>query len=140
MLFDWVIQGNTSYRQKLWLGKLAPTLDVSPMSTRETVRGPAREDVVTIRPRAYCRLKLSTRASMLEAFEMRAKLEIHPVKTVFGEVTSEKLSELRGRLEQMDGVHQDHRFIYPNLAENSAEAVAALRRHLVRGKRFPTLV
>lgn len=102
VLVDWIIEGRIGYGEKLSLRELAATLGVSTMPVREAVRRLAVEDVVAIKPRSNCYVKLPTRSSMLEAFEIREVLEIHAVKTTYSTVPTERLSDLRRYLEHMD--------------------------------------
>jgi DNA-binding GntR family transcriptional regulator len=196
VLVDRIIEGRIGYGEKLSLRRLARALNVSTMPVREAVRRLAMEDVVTIKPRSNCYIKLPTRASMQEAFEMREMLESYSVEKIFSTVTLEELSGLRRYLDEMDRtlptgnrdsrmreyvrwdqlfhqelcmlagnsyllrmyrmnmlhlnialtfragaepdmdqVNEDHRSIFRHLANNSREAVDALRRHLHQCKR-----
>jgi len=100
-LADKILEGEIGYGERLNIREIADLLNVSTMPVREALRRLSLENVVTIKPRSNCVVKIPTRRSMLEAFEAREMIEKHAVSKIYQVVTAEHLVNLRGYLEQM---------------------------------------
>jgi DNA-binding GntR family transcriptional regulator len=100
-LTDKILEGEIGYGERLNIREIADLLKVSTMPVREALRRLSLENVVTIKPRSTCVVKVPTRRSMLEAFEVREMIEEHAVSRIFPGVTAANLVNLRQYLEQM---------------------------------------
>jgi len=100
-LTDKILEGEVGYGERLNIREIADLLKVSTMPVREALRRLSLENVVTIKPRSNCVVKIPTRRSMLEAFEVREMIEEHAVSRIYSVVTAAKLVNLRQYLEQM---------------------------------------
>ncbi len=101
-LTDKIIGGEIGYGEKLSIRKVARAFNVSTMPVREAIRRLEMEDVVAIKPRSNCVVKVPTRSSMLAAFEMRELLEVHAAEKIYPTVTPEELLDMKDYLQQMD--------------------------------------
>jgi DNA-binding GntR family transcriptional regulator len=100
-LADKILEGEISYGERLNIREIADLLNVSTMPVREALRRLSLENVVTIKPRSNCVVKIPTRRSMLEAFEAREMIEEHAVSKIYPIITAARLGNLRGYLEHM---------------------------------------
>jgi len=100
-LTDKILEGEIGYGERLNIREIADLLHVSTMPVREALRRLSLENVVTIKPRSNCLVKIPTRRSMLEAFEAREMIEVHAVTKIYPGITSESLGNLGHYLEQM---------------------------------------
>ncbi len=100
-LADKILEGEIGYGERLNIREIADLLNVSTMPVREALRRLSLENVVTIKPRSNCVVKIPTRRSMLEAFEAREMIEEHAVNRIYPVVTAANLVNLRRYLEQM---------------------------------------
>jgi len=96
-----ILEGEIGYGERLNIREIADLLHVSTMPVREALRRLSLEDVVTIKPRSNCVVKVPTRRSMLEAFEAREMIEVHAVTKIYAVVTDRNLENLIHYLEQM---------------------------------------
>jgi DNA-binding GntR family transcriptional regulator len=72
-----IIEGGIGYGETLNIKQIASKLSVSPMPVREAVKRLENEGIVTIKPRSTCLVKEPTKASILNAMELREILEIY---------------------------------------------------------------
>jgi len=96
-----ILEGEIGYGERLNIREIADLLRVSTMPVREALRRLSIENVVTIKPRSNCVVKIPTRRSMLAAFEAREMIEVHAVTRIYPSVTAGSLGNLGHYLEQM---------------------------------------
>jgi DNA-binding GntR family transcriptional regulator len=83
-----IIEGGIGYGETLNIKQIASRLSVSPMPVREAIKRLENEGIVTIKPRSTCLVKEPTKASILNAMELREILETYSVsKRASGEST-----------------------------------------------------
>lgn len=97
-----ILEGQIVYGEKLNMRELAELLHVSTMPVREALIRLSLENVVTIKPRSTCVVKIPTRKSMLEAFEIREIIELQALGKIWREITSGELGDLEDYLSRMD--------------------------------------
>lgn len=100
-LADKILEGEIGYGERLNLRQIADLLHVSTMPVREAFIRLSLENVITIKPRSTCVVKVPTRRSMLEAFEIREIIELHAVNKVWRTVAKDELEDLEYDLSQM---------------------------------------
>jgi len=103
-LSDRIIEGAIQYGQNLNIKEIAETLKVSTMPVREAVKRMEMEGVVRITPRSNCCVRIPTKKSILDAFEMRQLIEIHSLSKVYRSVKRADLQDLTGIIERMDSI------------------------------------
>ncbi len=70
-----IIEGGIGYGETLNIKQIATRLSVSPMPVREAIKRLENEGIVQIKPRSTCLVKEPTKASILNAMELREILE-----------------------------------------------------------------
>jgi DNA-binding GntR family transcriptional regulator len=93
-LCNQIIEGKITYGEKLSLKRISEQLKVSTMPVRDALKKLEMENVVQINPRSHCIVKVPTKKSILDAFEMRRLLELRVVEMIHGGVTERELAPL----------------------------------------------
>lgn len=100
-LTDKILEGGIGYGERLNIREIADLLRVSTMPVREALRRLSIENVVSIKPRSNCVVKIPTRRSMLAAFEAREMIEVHAVTKIYPSLSAGSPGNLGHYLEQM---------------------------------------
>jgi DNA-binding GntR family transcriptional regulator len=101
-LTDEILEGQIGYGERLNIRELADLLHVSTMPVREALIRLSLENVVTIKPRSTCVVKIPTHKSMLEAFEIREMIELRALDKIWPTITRDELGDLDNFLSRMD--------------------------------------
>lgn len=100
-LSEQIIRGVIKYGDRLNIKTIAAELEVSPMPIRDALKRLEMEQVVVIRPRSTCYVRVPTRAKTLEAVAARRMLEMFAVREAYSTVTAEELIDLKRILDEM---------------------------------------
>lgn len=100
-LSERIIRGVIKYGDRLNIKKIAADLEVSPMPIRDALKRLEMEQVVVIRPRSTCFVRVPTKAKTLEAIAARRMLETFAVRDVCTTVTAAELSRVKSVLDEM---------------------------------------
>ena len=106
-LLNQIITGKIKYGELINIRALAQTLAISTMPVREALKRLAFEQIVEIRPRSNCQVKVPSRHLIAEVYEAREMLEMHALAKSAGRVPPENLERLRAIVEEMKGVERD---------------------------------
>ncbi len=100
-LSEQIIRGVIKYGDRLNIKNIAADLEVSPMPIRDALKRLEMEQVVVIRPRSTCFVRVPTKAKTLEAIAARRMLETFAVREVCTTVTAAELSTVKSVLDDM---------------------------------------
>lgn len=106
-LLNRIIAGAIRYGDAISIKGVAAELSVSSMPVREAVKRLEFEGVVTIKPRSGCRVRVPSRRTILEVYEVREALEGYAVMHVSGASASGggrdpgAIDRMKGIVEQM---------------------------------------
>lgn len=101
-LTDKILEGSIEYGEKINPKLIAEKLNVSITPVREAIKRLEVEEIITVHPRSNCAVKMPTRSSMLDAFEMREMFEKHALEKIYTSVTPENLDNMKLYIKQMD--------------------------------------
>ena len=101
-LTDKIIEGSIAYGEKMNPKLIAEKLNVSITPVREAIKRLEVEGIITVHPRSNCAVKMPTRSSMLDAFEMREMFEKYALEKIYTSVTPEDLDNMKLYIKQMD--------------------------------------
>ena len=101
-LTDKILEGSIEYGEKINPKLIAEKLNVSITPVREAIKRLEVEEVITVHPRSNCAVKMPTRSSMLDAFEMREMFEKYALEKIYTSVTPEDLDNMKLYIKQMD--------------------------------------
>jgi DNA-binding GntR family transcriptional regulator len=76
-LLSQITDGQIRYGQTISIKEMAGRLSVSTMPVREALKRLAAEQIVTIKPRSGCQVRVPTRQMMCEIMELRELIELH---------------------------------------------------------------
>jgi DNA-binding GntR family transcriptional regulator len=100
-LVDRIIRGRIRYGDRLNIKTLARQFGVSPMPIRDAIKRLEAENVVVVRPRSTCYVRMPTQEALLQAVESRHMLEMFAVQKAYRTVTRSDLSRLAKVLQRM---------------------------------------
>jgi DNA-binding GntR family transcriptional regulator len=100
-LLEQIITGTIKYGDTINIKAVAERLSVSTMPVREAVKRLAFEQIVEIRPRSTCQVRIPTRKTIAETYELRELLELHALRKGIPHLTAERLEPLRHIVGQM---------------------------------------
>jgi DNA-binding GntR family transcriptional regulator len=104
-LLERIVSGAIKYGDSIGIKNVAAELDVSTMPVREAVKRLEFEQVVSIKPRSSCRVRMPSRRMVREVYELREVLESFAVRKSAGRVTPEAMARLRRIVERMRALH-----------------------------------
>jgi len=106
-LLNQIISGTVKYGDIINLKKLAETLNVSTMPVREAIKRLEFEQIVEIKPRSNCQVKMPSRTMIMEVYELREILETYAVTKSSGNIDKNKLKVLKGIVSDMKNLDKE---------------------------------
>jgi DNA-binding GntR family transcriptional regulator len=100
-LLNRIITGAIRYGEAISIKAVAAELSVSSMPVREAVKRLEFEGVVTIKPRSSCRVRVPSRKTILEVYQVREALEGYAVLNGSGRRDPAVIGRLRVIVEKM---------------------------------------
>ena len=97
-----ILEGSIAYGEKMNPKLIAEKLNVSITPVREAIKRLEVEGIITVHPRSNSAVKMPTRSSMLDAFEMREMFEKYALEKIYTSVTPEDLDNMKLYIKQMD--------------------------------------
>jgi DNA-binding GntR family transcriptional regulator len=104
-ILEQIITGAVRYGDTISIKKVAGELGVSTMPVREALKRLELEQVVSIKPRSFCRVRHPSRKMIMEVYELREVLEEYAVTRTLGKVDARAIGKLRGIVERMHALH-----------------------------------
>jgi DNA-binding GntR family transcriptional regulator len=101
-LAEEIMCGRFSYGDRLNIKAIARELNVSTMPIRDAMKRLEMENVVDVKPRSTCYIKVPTKKTVRDSIEARKFLEMYAVRTLYPSVPSEQLTGLAELVEQMN--------------------------------------
>jgi DNA-binding GntR family transcriptional regulator len=101
ILTDRILSGEIKYGQVINIKEIATSLNVSTMPVREAIKRLFYENIVAIKPRSNCIIKVPTKKSILDSFEMREILEMNSISKAYADVNESELSTLQQIVDTM---------------------------------------
>lgn len=105
-VYDWlseqIIRGAIRYGDRLNIKAIASQLNVSTMPIRDALKRLEMEQIVIIKPRSTCYVRVPTKQMTLDAVSARRMLEIFAVQEVYARVAGAELAPLKAILGEMD--------------------------------------
>ena len=93
-LLERIIAGAIKYGETLSIRAIAEELKISTMPVREAVKRLAFEQIVEIKPRSSCQVKVPTRSTIADVYDAREMLELHALSKSLNRPDPEKLAAL----------------------------------------------
>jgi DNA-binding GntR family transcriptional regulator len=106
-LLNQIITGAIKYGQTLSIRAIAEELKISTMPVREAVKRLAFEQIVEIKPRSSCQVKVPTRSTIADVYDAREMLELHALSKSLDRPDPEKLAALWRIVEEMRAVEHE---------------------------------
>jgi len=100
-ILDRIVTGAIKYGDSISIKDIAAELNVSTMPVREAVKRLEFEQVVSIKPRSSCRVKVPSRRQIIEVYALREALETFALARSGGRAPPEALERMRVVVEQM---------------------------------------
>jgi len=100
-LADQIIRGKMGYGDKLNIKRIAAQLEMSSMPIRDAIKRLEQENIVVVKPRSNCYVRMPTKKATLDAIESRRMVETFAVTSIYPHVSQLELSQLRRVLESM---------------------------------------
>lgn len=94
-LLEHIITGAIQYGDTISIKSVAQELNVSTMPVREALKRLACEQIVEIRPRSTCQVKIPTQQVVADTYELRELLELHALKKIIPQLDPARLGRLR---------------------------------------------
>lgn len=119
-LVDQIIRGRIRYGDKLSIKAIARQFGVSPMPVRDAIKRLEAENIVAVRPRSNCTVRMPTEETILQAVESRQMLELFAVQKVYRTVCEPDLRRLKRIIDLMAEVvatTRQHNGIIPGYIE-----------------------
>jgi DNA-binding GntR family transcriptional regulator len=101
ILSEQIISGEIQYGDRLNMKELAVKLNVSIMPIRDALKRLEMENVVVIKPRSTCHVRVPTKQMTLDAVEARRMLEVFAVREALPRIEDHDLEELRSIVHTM---------------------------------------
>lgn len=106
-LLEQIISGAIKYGEVIGIRAIAEKLAISTMPVREAVKRLAFEQIVEIKPRSNCQVKVPSPRMIAEVYEAREMLEHHALSKYIGKPEPEKLDELWTIVEEMRALERE---------------------------------
>ena len=100
-LADGIIRGEIAYGETLNIKRIAEQLQVSSMPIRDAIKRLEQENVVVIKPRSNCRVRIPTKRDTLEAIDARRMIELAAVGSIYTALVPAQLIPLETILNAM---------------------------------------
>ena len=100
-LVDRIVRGQIKYGDGLNIKVLAREFGVSPMPIRDAIKRLETENLVVVRPRSNCYVRMPTEEEVLQAVESRQMLEMFAVEKAYRTVTPGDLARLKTVVQRM---------------------------------------
>jgi len=100
-LVDRIIRGRIKYGDGLNIRTLAKEFGVSSIPIRDAIKRLETENLVVVRPRSTCYVRVPTQGEVLQAVESRQMLEMFAVEKSYPTATSADLARLRSVVQRM---------------------------------------
>ena len=100
-LLDQIVSGVIKYGESISIKNIAAALNVSTMPVREAVKRLEYDQVLTVRPRSSCRVRVPSPRMIDEVYELREVLELYAVRKSAGRVEPEALARLHRIVDRM---------------------------------------
>jgi DNA-binding GntR family transcriptional regulator len=114
-----IITGTIKYGDILSIKKIASELDISTMPVREAVKRLEFEQVVSIKPRSFCRVRTPSPKMIWEVYELRIFLEQYAVSKSLGHIPPKSRARLHAIVQRMRTVQA-----MPDTAARARQAIA----------------
>jgi DNA-binding GntR family transcriptional regulator len=101
-LTDKILEGSIAYGEKINSKLIAEKLKVSITPVREAIKRLEVEGIITVYPRSNCAVKMPTRSSMLDAFEMREMFEKYALEKIHTSVAEAELDDMKFYIKRME--------------------------------------
>jgi DNA-binding GntR family transcriptional regulator len=101
-LTDKILEGSIAYGEKMNPKLIAEKLNISITPVRDAIKRLEVEGIITVHPRSNSAVKMPTRSSMLDAFEMREMFEKYALEKIYTSMTPEDLDNMKLYIKQMD--------------------------------------
>lgn len=99
-LINWIVTRKLQARQKLSISDIADKLNVSRSPVHQALTRLVSENFVTVAPRQGYYVTPITTDTVLKAFDVRLALELMAAELSVGQVTADRLRELRRLMEE----------------------------------------
>jgi len=106
-LLERIIAGAIKYGETLSIRAIAEELKISTMPVREAVKRLAFEQIVEIKPRSSCQVKVPSRSMIADVYDAREMLELHALSKCLNRPDPEKLAALWRIVEEMRAVEHE---------------------------------
>jgi len=94
-LLEEIITGAIQYGDTIKIKSVAEKLKVSTMPVREALKRLAFEQIIEIRPRSTCQVKVPTQQTVADTYELRELLELHALQKSIPHLDATRLGGLR---------------------------------------------
>jgi DNA-binding GntR family transcriptional regulator len=101
-LSEQIIQGRLSYGQRISMKQIGGELNVSTMPIRDALKRLEMENVVEVKPRSSCYVKVPTKKAVLDSVEARSVIETHALGKILPVVKNDLLGSLRDLVRRME--------------------------------------
>jgi len=118
-LLEQIITGSIRYGDTISIKGVAASLSVSSMPVREALKRLEFEGVVSIKPRSSCRVRVPSRTTIIEVYELREALEAYALSKSAGRIPPAALSRIQLVVERMRGLSEE-----PDAREREKRAIA----------------
>ena len=106
-LVEGIVRGEIAYGETLNIKRIAEQLQVSSMPIRDALKRLEQENIVVIKPRSNCRVRVPTKRATLEAIDARRMIESAAVESIYATIAPARLIPLETILNAMrDVVHE----------------------------------
>jgi DNA-binding GntR family transcriptional regulator len=106
-LLEQIVTGGIKYGDNISIKQVAAELEVSTMPVREAVKRLEFEQVVYVKPRSSCSVRIPSASMIRQAYELREVLELTALSKSLGRVGPEALAGLHGIVDQMRSLQRD---------------------------------
>ncbi len=103
-LVEGIIRGEIVYGQTLNIKRIAEQLQVSSMPIRDAIKRLEQENMVVIKPRSNCKVRVPTKRDTLDAIDARRMIELAAVESIYASIVPARLIPLETILNAMRGV------------------------------------
>ena len=100
-LLNKITEGEIKYGTTISIKEIAQVLGVSTMPVREAIKRLEFEQIVDIKPRSNCQVKIPTPKTIMEIYEIREILELYAIRRSISHPDEKVLSRLRSITEDM---------------------------------------
>ena len=104
ILSDRIISGEIQYGDRLSMKELAAALNVSIMPVRDALKRLEMENVVVIKSRSTCHVRIPTKRMTLDAVAARRMLEVFALREALPRIADDDLADVRSILGEMNSL------------------------------------